>query len=396
MASVIHSRNWLLEGFVLFLALFLLSGCSENSAGKGKDGGRPKKAAPVTIGLSEQKTIPVEIHAIGTVEPSATVGIRSQITGTLKSVHFREGADVKKGDPLFTIDPRPFAALLNQAQGALARDRAELDNAHRELERYTQAVRKGYVSQEQADQAETKASTLAAIIKADEAAVENARLQLEFCSIISPIDGRAGELLADQGNMIKANADTAMVTINRLVPIRVSFTVPGKYLQEIKKYQAAGSLRVQVPISEGEPLTGVFSFLDNTVDPTTGTIRLKAEFANPDKTLWPGEFVDVRLILTVRQDTVVVPTAAIQIGQEGAHVYVVKPDMTVEDRPVVTGTIADGETVIESGIRAGERVVTDGQMQLTDGTKVEDRVSQSATTPQKPADTGKEKERGRQ
>jgi membrane fusion protein, multidrug efflux system len=396
---MIHSKrinHLLLGSLLLLLAFYLFSGCSDNAGGKGKEGSRSKKAAPVTIGLSEKKTVPVEIHAIGTVEPSATVGIRSQITGTLKSVHFREGADVKKGDPLFTIDPRPLAALLNQSQGALARDRAELDNAHREVERYTQAVRKGYVSTEQADQAETKVSTLAATVKADEAAIENARLQLEFCSIISPIDGRTGELLADQGSLIKANADTAMVTINRLVPIKVSFTVPGKYLHDIKKYQSAGTLQVQVSISGGEPLIGIFSFLDNTVDPTTGTIRLKAEFANTDKALWPGEFVDVRLILTVRQDIVVVPTAAIQIGQEGAHIYVVKQDMTVEDRHVVTGTIADGETMIESGIQAGERIVTDGQMQLTDGTKVEERVSQSATDAQKPADSGKEKARGRQ
>jgi membrane fusion protein, multidrug efflux system len=389
-ATIPHRR--ILSGLLL-IALFLLSGCSDNAGGKGKEGGRSKKIVPVAVGRSEKKTVSVEIHAVGTVEPNATVGIRSQITGTLKGVHFKEGADVKKGDLLFTIDPRPFAALLNQSQGSLARDRAELNNAHRELERYTQAVRKGYVSTEQADQAETKTSTLAATVKADEAAVENARLQLEYCSIASPIDGRAGELLADQGNLIKANADTAMVTINQIIPIKVSFAVPGKNLPEIKKYQAVGSLKVLIPVSEGEPQTGTFSFLDNTVDPTTGTIRLKAEFANKDRALWPGEYVNVRLILTARQDAVVVPSAAIQIGQKGAHIYVVKPDMTVEDRQVTTGTVTDGETVIESGIQAGEQVVTDGQQQLTDGTKVEERVSQSAAGVQESMGTGKEKSR---
>jgi multidrug efflux system membrane fusion protein len=269
-------------------------------------------------------------------------------------------------------------------------------NARKELERYAQAAQKGYVSTEQAEQAQTKSATLSATVKADEAAVENARLQLEYCSIISPITGRTGELLADRGNLIKANADTSMVTINQISPIKVSFTVPGANVQEIKKYQAAGSLKVLVPIAGDEPLAGAFSFLDNSVDPTTGTIRLKAEFANTGKALWPGEFVDVRLILTVRQNTVVVPTAAVQIGQTGAYVYVVRPDLNVEDRPVVTGTILAGETVIESGLQAGERVVTDGQMQLTDGITVEERGKQSAAGAPESAGAGKEKARGKQ
>ena len=379
---------------VLLAALIVFSGCSDNSGGKEKGGGRAKKkAVPVTIGTSEIKAVPVEIRAVGTVEPFATVAVKSQIMGIVQSIHFKEGDEVKQGDLLFTIDPRPFTALLDQAQGALARDRAELANARKELERYAQAAQKGYVSTEQAEQAQTKTATLSATVKADEAAVENARLQLEYCSIISPINGRTGELLADRGNLIKANADTSMVTINQISPIKVSFTVPGSNVQEIKKYQAAGSLKVLVPIAGGEPLVGAFSFLDNTVDPSTGTIRLKAEFANTGKTLWPGEFIDVRLILNVRQDIVVVPTAAIQIGQTGAYVYVVKPDLTVEDRHVVTGSILDGETVIESGLQAGERVVTDGQMQLTDGSAVEERGNQSAAFA--PESAGKAKARGK-
>ncbi len=369
--------------------LFLFSGCSEQQGIKGKGGAQTKKqAVPVAIGLSGHKNVPIELKAIGTVEAYATVAVKSQITGVVQSVHFKEGDEVKQGDPLFTIDPRPFVALLDQAQGALARDRAELENARKELERYSHAAQKGYVSTEQADQAQTKAATLAATVKADEAAVENARLQLDFCSINSPINGRTGELMADRGNLIKANADTSMVTINQLTPIKVSFAVPGKDLQEIKKYQAQESLKVLVPLPGGKVLTGTFSFLDNTVDPTTGTIRLKAEFANTDKTLWPGEFVDVLLILTTKPDAVVVPTAAIQIGQNGAHIYVVRSDMTVEDRAVVTGTMVNGETVIESGIKAGEKVVTDGQLQLTDGTKILER-DRPATPKISESDDGK-------
>ncbi len=341
---------------LLLLLTLILGGCSDSQNGKTKAEEQPKKrAVPVLIGTSEKRTIPVEIRAIGTVEPFATVAIKSQLTGTLKSVHFKEGDEVKKGDLLFTIDPRPFTAQLNQAQGSLARDRAEHDNARKELERYTQAAKKGYVSTEQAEQAETKVATLAATIKADEAAVENARLQLEFCTIPAPIAGRTGELLVTEGNLIKANGDTAMVTINQVSPIKVAFTVPGKYFGEIRKYQGQGSLQVMLTGPEGNPLTGTFSFLDNSLDATTGTLRLKAEFANTDKTLWPGQFVEVRLQLTSRPDLAVVPSQAVQLGQDGPHIFVVKEDMTVEYRNITTGPTLDGMTVVEAGRLQGRR-----------------------------------------
>ncbi len=367
----------ILIGF-LVVTVFFLCGCSDKEGNKKAGGDKAQRAVPVSIGRSETKAVPIELRAIGTVEPYATVAIKSQITGIVQSIHFKEGDAVKQGQLLFTIDPRPFVALLDQAQGALARDRAELDNARKELQRYTHAAQKGYVSTEQADQAQTKEATLLATVKADEAAVENARLQLDFCSITSPINGYTGELLADRGNLIKANADTAMVTINQISPIKVSFTVPGKNLDQIKRYLNEGSLKVLVPLPNGKFLTGTFSFFDNTIDPSTGTIRLKAEFSNTDKSLWPGLFVEVQLILTVRKDAVVVPTAAIQVGQDGTHIYVVKPDMTVEDRHVTTGTIVDGETVVESGIKPGEQVVTDGQLQLTDGTRITERPAPKA------------------
>lgn len=380
---------------LLLLLTLILGGCSDSQNGKTKAEEQPKKrAVPVLIGTSEKRTIPVEIRAIGTVEPFATVAIKSQLTGTLKSVHFKEGDEVKKGDLLFTIDPRPFTAQLNQAQGSLARDRAEHDNARKELERYTQAAKKGYVSTEQAEQAETKVATLAATIKADEAAVENARLQLEFCTIPAPIAGRTGELLVTEGNLIKANGDTAMVTINQVSPIKVAFTVPGKYFGEIRKYQGQGSLQVMLTGPEGNPLTGTFSFLDNSLDATTGTLRLKAEFANTDKTLWPGQFVEVRLQLTSRPDLAVVPSQAVQLGQDGPHIFVVKEDMTVEYRNITTGPTLDGMTVVEAGAAPGEKVVTDGQLQLKNGSKVEERAKPSPDPAKAPAGPGPETPRG--
>ncbi len=358
---------------LLLVAFSFLGGCS-NSGEKAKAETEPKKrAAPVLIGVSEHRTIPIELRAIGTVEPYATVAIKSQITGALQRIHFKEGDEVKKGDVLFSLDPRPVTAMLNQAQGALIRDKAQLDNARKELERYTNAAKKGYVSTEQAETAETKVATLAATIKADEAAVENARLQLEFCSIYAPIDGRTGELPVAEGNIIKANADTSMVTINQVCPIKVSFTVPGRHFGEIKKYREAGSLQVLLNGSDGMPLTGTFSFVDNAIDQTTGTLRLKAEFANTGKNLWPGQFVEIRLSLTSRPNVTVVPTQAVQVGQSGPHVFVVKDDATVEERSITTGMKIDGVTVVEAGLAPGEKVVTDGQLQLSTGAKVEER-----------------------
>lgn len=382
--------------FILLLLLSLiLGGCSDLQNGRSKAEERPKKrVVPVLVGTSEKKTIPVEIRAIGTVEPFATVAIKSQLTGTLRSVHFKEGDEVNKGDLLFTVDPRPFIAQLNQAQGALARDRAEHDNARKELERYTQAAKKGYVSTEQAEQAETKVATLAATIKADEAAVENARLQLEFCTIAAPIAGRTGELLVTEGNLIKANADTAMVTINQISPIKVAFTVPGKHFGEIRRYQGQGSLLVMLTGPDGDGLTGTFSFLDNSLDATTGTLRLKAEFANTDKTLWPGQFVEVRLQLTSRPDLTVVPSSAVQIGQDGPHIFVVKEDLTVEYRNITTGPTLGGMTVVEAGVVPGEKVVTDGQLQLKNGSKVEERAKAPAAPAKAPAEQGPATPRG--
>jgi multidrug efflux system membrane fusion protein len=361
----------------LLLACLLLAlgttGCSKEKGDK--PGQKKRSAIPVAVATSGTKTLSVEIAATGHVEAAATVEIRSQVTGTLKTVHFKEGDEVKGGELLFTIDPRPFAAGLAKAEADLAKDRAELENARREVGRYVLAAQKGYVSQEQADQAATRVATLTAMVKADEAVVENARLDLEYCSIRAPFSSRAGEILTDQGNLIKANADSPMVTLNRVQPILATFTVPGQHLQAIFQYRAKGSLTVfAVEQATGQqPLTGTLVFIDNTVDPTTGVIRLKANFANEDRRLWPGQLIDVRLHLFDRAGCVVVPSQAVQAGQQGTYVYVVKEDQTVAYRSVRSGMLYEGETVIEEGLAAGERVVIDGQMQLADGVKIEER-----------------------
>ncbi|WP_310601327.1 efflux RND transporter periplasmic adaptor subunit [Desulfobulbus sp.] len=361
----------------LFTCLFValaLAGCSkERDPGAGQ---KKRAAIPVTVADSVKKTLPLELAATGHVEASSTVDIRSQVTGTLKTVHFREGDSVKAGALLFSIDPRPFAANLAKAEADLAKDRASLENARRESGRYSQAAQKGYVSQEQADQAATQVATLVATVKADEAAVDSARLELEYCSIRAPFTGRTGELLIHQGNLITENAATPMITLKQVAPILTSFTVPGQHLQDIARYQAAGSLKVLATLqkqADSPALTGQLAFIDNTVDPTTGMLRLKASFTNEDGRLWPGQLIEVRLELTKRPDCIVVPSQAVQVGQQGSYVYVVKDDQTVGYRPVTAGMLYQGETVIESGLAAGERVVTDGQLQLADGVKIEVR-----------------------
>lgn len=352
--------------------LLLLSGCSGGKEDPKKDGKDKSTPVPVTVATSSRKDMPVEIEAIGTVEPFASVGVKSLVAGVLDKVNFREGDPVKAGELLFTIDSRPFVARLNQARAALAKDRAALDNARRQAERYTPAAAKGYVSEEQADQAQTSVATLTALVQADEAAVESARLDLNNCSIRSPISGYAGGLLVDQGNLVKAAADEPLVTINQVTPIKVSFTLPEQTLPELKKHLSARTLEVLVtpPGNGAKPLRGKLSFLDNTVDPTTGTIRLKADFANADRSLWPGQYVNVRLLLAIRKDATVVPVQAVQTGQDGAYLYVVKKDQTVEQRPVTVAFSVGNDSVIDSGLAVGETVVTDGQLRLTPGATI--------------------------
>jgi len=362
----------LFKGILLTgMGTIFLAGCS------GKKAEQPKMmpAVPVTVGVVGQKTVPVQLRAIGNVEAFSTVGIKAQINGTLAKVHFTEGQDVKKGSLLFTIDPRPFEAALKQSEAALARDRAQFENAKKDSSRYADLVRKGYVSQEQYEQFRTNAEALESVVQADMAQIESAKIQLGYCSIHAPISGRAGSLLLHEGNLVKANADTPMVVINQIQPIYISFSVPEQYLPDIKKYSAAGKLKVEavVPGDETHQVQGELSFVDNTVDIATGTIKLKGVFANTDKRLWPGQFTNVFITLTSLRDAVVAPTQALQTGQEGQYVFVVKQDNTVEQRKVAAGISFADETVVEKGLAPGEQVVTDGQMRIMPGAKVEIR-----------------------
>ena len=355
----------------LFLAFF--------SACGGKEQPPKRPPVPVTSAAVIQKTVPVQLNAIGNVEAYSTVSVKSQIGGILNHVHFKEGQDVRKGDILFTIDPRPYEAALKQAEANLAKDNAQLENAREEVRRYAELVKKGYVAQQQYDQIRTNAATFEATVNADKAVVENARLQLKYCYIYSPITGRTGNLFANQGNLIKSNADTSMVVINQIQPIYVTFSVPEQYLPEIKRYMAEGKLKVEAFLSKEDvnPEQGVLTFIDNAVDLATGTIELKGTFANKEKRLWPGQFVSAVLTLTSQPDAIIVPSQSIQTGQKGQYVFVIKNDLTVEDRPVIVGRTLNSETVIDKGLQSGERVVTDGQLRLVPGAKVEIKKSEN-------------------
>jgi multidrug efflux system membrane fusion protein len=340
---------------------------------------KPEKArgreavVPVLAGTVGQKAVPVQLLAIGKVEAYATVSIKIRVTGELTQVHFREGQEVKKGDLLFTIDPRPYQAALDEAQARLERDTALLAKAEKDAERYSQLVKGDYVSADRYEQARSSADALRATVAADKAQVDSARLQLGYCYIRSPLTGRTGSLLIKQGSMIKANEDTGMMDIAQIQPIYVSFSVPEQNLPNVKEYMTQRPLKVEATLP-GVPESlevGTLTFIDNQVNRQTGTILLKGTFANKEKHLWPGQFVNVVLTLTTRPRATVVPAQAIQVGQQGQFVYVIKPDLTVEPRPVVISTTLDGEAVVEKGLTPGERVVTDGQLRLMPGAKVE-------------------------
>ncbi len=346
--------------------LFATAGCSR--AGKGA---AAPTAVPVTVAVAETRDVPVELRAIGTVEAHSTVEVRAQVGGVLEKVHFREGDDVRPGDLLFSLDARPYQAALKSAQAALARDRVQTESAERDLARYGDLVKKEYVTQEEYDRIRTNAASLAASVSADEAAVENARVALEYCSIRSAIEGRTGQLNVHAGNLVKENGDTPLVVINQVRPIDVAFSVPEENLGAVRAGQSQAPLAVLVKSSgaTGDRLAGTLSFIDNTVDRATGTLRLKATFPNADRALWPGEFVEVGLRTETRRAAVLVPSRAVQTGQKGPFVFVLTADDTVAAREVTTGPLVDGSTVIEKGVAAGERVVTDGQLRLVDGTR---------------------------
>jgi multidrug efflux system membrane fusion protein len=380
---------------LLLFGLLFLSACSGNRATATQ--GQP--AVPVLAANVVRKTVPVEITAIGNVEAYSTVAVKALVGGELTQVHFKEGQDVKQGDLLFTIDPRPFEALLKQAEANLARDtaflkqseanlardEAQAKNAEIQARRYADLYTEGVVAKELSDQFHTAADALDATLRADRAAIENANaaiqadkaarenatLQLAYCYIRSPMNGRMGNLIVHQGNVLKAN-DLALVTINQIQPIYVTFTVPEQNLPDIKRAMVARPLEVRavVPEEKGDPERGTLTFVDNMVDTATGTIRLKGTFINPNRQLWPGQFVNVVLTLSMRPNALVIPSRAVQTGQSGQYVFVIRPDSTVEVRSIAIGSSVQGEIIIERGLNSGETVVTDGQLRLVPRAKV--------------------------
>lgn len=345
--------------------LIAITGCSKESAKP-----RTKPPAPVVVAAAAVADIPQRIQAVGTVEASESVVVRPQITGELAAVYVKEGQDVSKGQKLFLIDPRPWQAALKKAEASLNRNRVVMENARRDYERYAQLVRDGIVTQEQAEGYRTRAESAAADMEADRAVVENARLQLQYCTITAPFNGRLGNLAVHRGNVVKAH-EAALVTLNAMTPVNIAFALSERELAEVRKRISQGRLAVAAELQGGVTEQGAVAFLDNTVDPATGTIRLKASFANTARRLWPGQFVQVVVTLSERKGVVAVPSQAVQVGQQGSFVFVVKQDMTAEARKVVPGPAHQGLTAIEQGLTAGEQVVVDGQLRVAPGGKVE-------------------------
>jgi len=357
----------------LVVCLAWISGCKNESSPDRQDGKKIRASSvPVTVAEVIQKDIPVQLENFGTVEPFRSVPIKSQIDGQIIKVHFQKGQEIKSGDLLFTIDPRPREAALKQAEATLAKDVAQAKFAQSEAKRYSNLADKGSVAQQKYEQALSTEQSFLASIRVDNALIDNAKLQLEYCSIHSPIDGVAGDILMNQGSMVKAN-DLPLVVVNQVKPIYVSFSVHQQHLGEIRKLMAVSKLEVQVslPSEPGHSIPGTLTFINNTVNIATGTIQLQAAFPNQDNHLWPGQYVWVTLTLSKQKDAIIVPSQALQTGQKGAYVFVVKPDLSVELRSVeVDRTLAEG-TLIAKGLRAKEQVVTDGQFRLIPGAKIE-------------------------
>ena len=404
------NRLWNLA--LIGLLALVLAGCGASTSastapdgGGGKGGGKGGRKGmgggdvPVTVALAAEKNVPVEVQVIGNVEAYSTISVKAQVGGELTNVAIREGDFVKKGDTLFTIDQRPLEAALNQAianeakdeaalgqaQATLAKDQAQAKYADTQATRYAQLFKEGVISKDQSEQLRASADALQQTVAADKAAiesakaaigssramVENARVQLGYTVTRSPIDGRTGNISIKQGNVVVPN-NQELMTINQIEPIYVTFAVPEAQLPAIKQYMALGKLPVRARPQDdpGGEEEGVLTFVDNTVDVTTGTIKLKGTFPNTNHKLWPGQFVRVTLKLTTQQNAVTVPNEAVQTGQNGSFVYVVKQDRTVESRNVITGARVGQDMVVDKGLQVGETVVTEGQLRLAPGSRV--------------------------
>ena len=332
----------------------------------------PARTIPVTAAQPESRDVPVYVSGVGTIQAYNTVSVKSRVDGQITKVLFNEGQEVKAGDPLFQIDPRPFRAALDQAVATRQRDEAQLKGAELDLERYRPLVGQGFQSRQSFEDQEATVGRLRGVIKADQAQIEIARLNLDYALVRAPIDGRTGQRLVDIGNFIQANQTTNLVTLTQLRPIFVSFTLPQDVLDDIRQNQIKAPLAVDAVGSDDKSLlaTGTLTLVDNQVDVSTGTIHLKATFANADERLWPGEFVTARVTLSVRKNAITVPAQTVMRGENGTYVYVIKTDDTVTRRAVTVGLTQDNLAIIESGLKAGEHVVVDGQYRLSDGAKV--------------------------
>jgi multidrug efflux system membrane fusion protein len=353
---------------VVGLAGWWLFGPSGNK-GPAKQEVRPQ---PVVVKPVDAKPMPVVINAVGTVQATSVVSVRTRVEGEVMKVHFAEGQDVAQGDPLFTLDLRPAEAVRRQAEAQLARDKAQLERARADLRRYSELLKTGNAPLQKVEQTTADVAVLEAAVKADMAAIETARLTLEYAQIRAPISGRTGVVNAKQGNLAKPADALAMVTITQVKPINVAFSVPERHLSRIRSAQGAGPLAAAVT-SAGDASVreiGRVTFIDSAIDATTGTIALKAAFDNADLKLWPGQFVNLALTLGTEAEALAIPSEAIQTGQQGTFVFVVKPDNTAEIRPVTVDRTLAGQAVVTKGLSAGEKVVIDGQMRLGQGTKV--------------------------
>ena len=346
---------------------------NEGGGRRGRGGG--EGPVPVTTASAVEKAVPVTLNAVGSAEAISTVQVRSQVSGRLSEVHFSEGQEVQAGQPLFTIDPQPFQVALDQATAILQRDTAQAGNAQSQAERYKNLFDRGLIPRDQYETQLATATALKATTAADEAAIAAARLNLQYSKITAPVTGRTGVLLVHQGDLIQVNGSTPLVVINQLAPIYVTFSVAGKFLDEIRRAQRSTPLKVLARVTgsdteEGSSDTGRLTFIDNAVDSQTGTIKLKGTFANAGRELWPGEFLDVTLVLRTEPRAVVVPSAAVQASQQGQYVFVVDGEQRAEMRPVTVSRVEGDESIIGSGLSAGEVVVTDGQLRLVPGSRV--------------------------
>jgi multidrug efflux system membrane fusion protein len=359
--------------------LSVLCAASALSACGKKDATPPAPPVPVTVGTAERRAVPFELAATGTVEPIQTVAVQPQVSAPILRIAFREGQDVRKGQVLFQLDPRPFQAALAQAEGILQRDRAQAANAEQEVKRYAALAEKGYVTAQQYDLSQTTAAANTATLAASKAAVDQARLNLQYATIRAPIAGRTGSLRVREGNLVRTSDAAPLVTINQIEPILVRFAVPAGNLPAIQRYRRGNIPVIAEPAAAGSASEGTLAFVDNAVDTATGTILLKGMFANADGMLWPGEFVNVRLRLFVDQEALVVPASAVVTGQQGSFVFVIQHDSSAATKPVKVDRTAGDLAIVSGEIKPGDRVVTDGQLRLRQGSKVQIKVRGDST-----------------